>query len=110
MVGEGDGGLLTFGAAAREAINQWGAGLSENVRRSIKSGFERNGPAGDLRSRRMTGFLGEEPRLGETAGAFGARDAPAVHGNAQVVTDAAADGASDVFNDMGHFAASPCVA
>ena len=72
--------------------------MSENVRRAVESGFKGYGMAVDLRHRRGTGFLGEEPRLGETTSVFGARDAPFIYGDAQVVADAAADGAGDVFN------------
>jgi len=76
--------------------------MSKNVRRAIKGSIKGNDTAFDLRRRRVPGFLGEEPRLGKTASIFGARDAPGVHRDAQVVADAAADGTSDVVNGMGH--------
>ena len=66
--------------------------------------LERNGAALDLGDGRLARVLAEEPRLGQRAGALGPDDAAALHGDAQVVADAAADGAGDIGDLVRHSA------
>src|SRR5262249_19151665 len=90
------GGPLTVGVAPRQAVDQWRPRYSQQRRGVVEGGVEVHLLPLNPGQQRATLAGTEVARLGEAAGPDGADDVSTVHGDLQVVADAAADRAGDV--------------
>lgn len=96
LIGEPRGGALAGGAAAREAVEQGGAGGLQQVGRVLERFVERHGATVNPRHGRRLLVKMQEKRFRKRAGALDGDDALAVELQGQVVADAAAVGARDI--------------
>jgi hypothetical protein len=93
---KGNGGTLTLGTTARQAVDQRRRRRSEDVRCSNQRNFERGWLAFDLSDRGMYLILAEIPRFCQTTSAIGLGDSLIIHRDPQIVANTAANRAGDM--------------
>ena len=87
-------------AAARQAPNKRVARTRQNFGRVLQGVVDRSGLPVDLCDGRLRCLLRKQPRLGECASPLRLHNAPAIDGQSQIVANATARGAGDVFVDL----------
>ena len=99
-VSDGDGHALCLAGGVGEAVDNWIAGIGQDLSRALDSLVQRRRLSLDQRNRPLLDVMVEKPRFTEDAGVLGLGDLVVFDRQFHVIADAATEGARSVIDDL----------